>query len=530
MLLSRRGLLAAVAALLLLTPSTPLASATTPLHQPRRPPPMTHGQAVAALHRAQALVSPPSAGNPLLHGVDGTLVLRDLATALPALGPAERRTAQRLLARPTDPGGDGTVQLDPAQLTTVDDAAGHFSVHFVPGTPNARVDTDNSADPAWVTNDVLPALDRAWSTEVGTMGYQAPLPDRTDTDPTDVGNPDPRLDVYLANLGQYGIYGYCTTADPSATTPQQPAYCVLDNDFARSQFGGDPLDSMHATVAHEFFHAVQFGYDVFEDGWFMEGSATWMEHEVYHATRDYLQYLPYSPLRLPAVPVDEFDGYGLHQYGDFLFFEYLSERFGPDAVKDTWVRAAAGPTSNPYSLEAVRATVAADGGRFTPFFAGFARWNTLPPRSYALRSTYATRTAPRWWLSRTLSRSAPRLTGQRVLRHLASADVRLLPGRSLRRHARLHLALHLPDTSHHPAATVQVRLRDGRVRVSAVRLTGAGSGTWTVPFDPRRVSSVVVVLSNASTAMQGCGSNQRFSCGGTGVDDSDVFAFSARAR
>ncbi|HET8604554.1 MAG TPA: MXAN_6640 family putative metalloprotease [Marmoricola sp.] len=531
MLPSRRGLLAALAGLLLLAPSTPVARAATG-HQAPRPHPVTHGQAVAALHRAESLVAgAPTGQRPragVRHGTDGTLVLRDLAGALPSLAPAERRTALRILARPTDPGGDGIVQLDPARLATVDDAAGHFSVHYLPGTPAPRVDGDNRADPTWVSNDLLPALDRAWRTEVDTMGYQAPLPDRTDTDPTDVGNPDPKLDVYLANLGQYGIYGYCTTTDPQATAPQQPAYCVLDNDFARSQFGGDPADSMHATVAHEFFHAVQFSYDVYEDGWFMEGSATWMEHEVYGNTRDYLQYLPFSPIRRPAEPVDQFDSWGLHQYGDFLFFEYLDERLGAGAVKEAWTRAAATPTSDAYSLQAVRATVTAHGQRFLPFLATFARWNTLPPHSYALRATYARETAPPWWVSRTLSRSAPSVAGQRSLAHLSSADVRLRPARSLGRHARLHLVLDLPDRGNGPAATVQVRLRDGRVRTGRVPLTETGAGTEAVPFNPRRVASVVVVLTSASTAMQGCGSNGRFSCGGTGVHDGEVYRISAR--
>src|SRR5215213_7226463 len=36
-------------------------------------------------------------------GHDATLALRDLAQALPSLGPAERRQATAMLARPTDP-------------------------------------------------------------------------------------------------------------------------------------------------------------------------------------------------------------------------------------------------------------------------------------------------------------------------------------------------------------------------------------------------------------------------------------------
>ena len=34
-----------------------------------------------------------------------------------------------------------------------------------------------------------------------------------------------------------------------------------------------PLENLQVTAAHEFFHAVQFAYDAYEDGWFIEGTA-----------------------------------------------------------------------------------------------------------------------------------------------------------------------------------------------------------------------------------------------------------------
>jgi hypothetical protein len=37
---------------------------------------------------------------------------------------------------------------------------------------------------------------------------------------------------------------------------------------------------LKVTAAHEFFHAVQFAYDIGEDGWLMESTATWMEEHV----------------------------------------------------------------------------------------------------------------------------------------------------------------------------------------------------------------------------------------------------------
>ena len=538
MLIAPRRLLGAAAGLMLLAPLAPATATASAPHRTHHPAPvhrMTHGQAIAALHRARGLTDGHSdeAAAPG-RGVDATPVFRDLALALPSLDGPERSTASRLLARPTDEGGDdlgsdAVVQLDPTRVTTVDDPDGHFSVHYIAGTPDPAHRLDDSSSTTWVNDNVLPALDRAWSTEVDTLGYHAPL---ADTGDGTKGNPDDKLDVYLANLGQYGLYGYCTTADPVPATLTDPAYCVIDNDFA--EFGAHPLDAMHATVAHEFFHAVQFSYDLGEDLWFMEGTAAWMEHQVYPGSRDYLQYLDGTALAHPYYPVDLADGYD--EYGAFLFWQYVSERLGQKAVRDVWTNAAATNTGNRYSLQALRGIVSAHRQNFTSFFATFARWNTLPPHSYSLRSAYAARTKPRWGLVHTFSRAHPRLSARQTeLLHLSSSNVLFRPSAKLGRRARLHVSLNLPNRSHGPAASVGVRHRNGSVSWRWVRLRRNGAGAATVSFNPRKVRGVLLVLSNTSSAMHGCGTATDnwyvYSCLGTGVyDNNQVYRISARLR
>ena len=61
---------------------------------------------------------------------------------------------------------------------------------------------------------------------------------------------------------------------------------------------------MRVTAAHEFFHAVQFGYDYFEDVWLMEASSAWVEDEIFDDIDDNRQYLAKSPLSSPAAPLD----------------------------------------------------------------------------------------------------------------------------------------------------------------------------------------------------------------------------------
>ncbi|HET8559049.1 MAG TPA: hypothetical protein VFL69_00875, partial [Marmoricola sp.] len=257
--------------------------------------------------------------------------------------------------------------------------------------------------------------------------------------------------------------------------------------------------------------------------WFMEGTAVWMEHQVYPGTRDFLQYLPVSAIAQPGVPVDKFDDYEYHQYGAFVFWEYLSERFGRKAVRDVWQRAAVHRESNPYSLQAARREVAAHGQDFTSFFAGFARWNTLPAHSYAMHNAYAARVRPPWGLTHTFSRSRPRMAArQTTLKHLSSSNVRFRPAPTLGRKARLRILLDLPNRSHGPAATVQVHHQDGSVGWRRVRLSRTGAARATVPFNPRKVRDVVVVLSNTSTRMVSCSTTSgTYSCGGHGAYDSN---------
>ena len=72
---------------------------------------------------------------------------------------------------------------------------------------------------------------------------------------------------------------------------------MLDNDYSRREFPTNtPLENMHVTAAHEYFHAVQFAYDFFEDGWFMEATATWAEDELFDTVNDNVNYLPIGQL------------------------------------------------------------------------------------------------------------------------------------------------------------------------------------------------------------------------------------------
>ena len=128
---------------------------------------------------------------------------------------------------------------------------------------------------------------QTWATEIGELGYRAPL---SDLDSFENGG-DGRLDIYLADVGAEALFGWCTSDDPASyATYRVSAFCVIDEDYTNRAFGIDPLPALKATAAHEFFHAVQFGYDWLEDLWLMEGTAAWIEDEVFDGVNDNLRY------------------------------------------------------------------------------------------------------------------------------------------------------------------------------------------------------------------------------------------------
>ena len=75
------------------------------------------------------------------------------------------------------------------------------------------------------------------------------------------------------------------------------------------------------TIAHEFHHAIQFGYYQGSDSiWWQESTSTWMEEVAYPEVDDYLQYLPSflgSPHR--ALNSGSRVGADFHIYGTSIF-------------------------------------------------------------------------------------------------------------------------------------------------------------------------------------------------------------------
>ncbi|WP_395695873.1 MXAN_6640 family putative metalloprotease [Nocardioides sp.] len=477
-------------------------ASSAPGHHP--PGQGSRAEARAALADAQSALAGHGAGP----SRDATMALLDLVRLRGSLTGADRAAAARALARPTT-----------TQSTCTADNCYHWNIAGADAVPTA--DTNTNGVPDYV-DTVIATVDGVRDTYVGA-GYRAP-----EADGALGGNA--KTDIYLADVGSKSLYGYCTT---DKTFPAQPttfdawAYCVLDNDYAPDQFPTNtPLENLQVTAAHEYFHAVQFAYDAWEDSWFMEATATWAEDELYDDVNDNLQYLVESPLSKPGRPLDTFTNGAGPQYGDWIFFRFLTEHLPtaaggmPTLVRDMW-RRADGASGGPddYSMQAVAHVLAARGANLTGAFTSFAAANRMPTRSYAEgAANHYPVAAPGGAFKLSTSKKD---SGWKVatVAHLASATARFVPGTGLAASSRrLKVTVDLPPRSTATTAVVTVAKRSGAPQVVRVPLTSTGAGTTKVAFGSSVVKYVEVTLVNAG-ARYSCWTGGAYSCRGTSKDD-----------
>lgn len=429
---------------------------------------------------------------------DATLALRDLARYRDQLRGTAARQASQLLARPA------------ASKRT---CTANICVHWSPASVNPT-DDDRDGVPNYIESvrDTVDGVHRSYV----AAGYRAPRPDGARG-----GNN--KTDVYIRNVGAQGLYGFCTSDKSFRQTGpfDSWAYCVLDNNYTEKPFRAlPPLENMQVTAAHEYFHAVQFAYDAFEDGWFMEATATWAEDELFTDINDNLQYLIHGPLHRPQVPLDKFEAGGLHQYGDWIFFRYLTEKIpaGAALIRQMWQRAdGSAGAQDMYSLQAIRSTLAAHGQSFGRWFARFADANRRPAVEYAEGADNGYPVAP---LGGSFALAPGTSSGwiARQVNHLGSTTLRFTPT-GLLPASLLRVNVDLPDTSRGSLAMV-TSYAGSVVTPELVSLNRFGAGSLTVPLLGGDVSRVEVTLVNASARTRcWARASSPFSCFGIPRDD-----------
>jgi hypothetical protein len=550
--LARLGVAAVAMSLLTATTAPATAAAADPSARsgasaPRPPatPPVTRAARAQLAERALADVRSAFSGYPDARpgaapsGGDVTLALRDLRLRLDDLPAAERKVARRYLARPTGK-GDPFVTYAPKANVTNDcvqqpSRGSHFCVYWARATSDAPPPSrnkDGRPDPVpaevRLTRDVL---NHVWDRIVTRGGYKQP--------PKDTKGPNDKLDVYLADIGDLGLYGYCVPETRQGNTKAYSGYCVLDNDYAHRQFPfHTSTQNLEVTAAHEFFHAVQFAYDASEDPWFMEGTATWMEDEVYDAVNDNVTYLRASSLRHPAHPLDS--ARGLSVYGNWIWWRYLTEvRFPrrdgglPLLVRGVWERADESGNggahrfrTRQYSMRALAAALRARGTDLAAEVSRFGVAGRHPRLAFSEGRRYpqAGLASTRW-----LRPGAARVAGAVRLPHLSNGTVAFRAARATGSRT-LVIRVDAPSRLRSPVLRVSRVTSAGPQPSKRVRLRRDGGGTVRVRgFGGRHVRSVELTFTNGGSRYR-CNAGTLWSCRGRPLDDGLTFRYQALAR
>ncbi len=176
-----------------------------------------------------------------------------------------------------------------------------------------------------LAKDMLDIAEFVWEKEVDNLGFRMPLNMNTYY-----------MDIYIANRDTYNQAS-------SSYVNISSSYAGFTENYSNNMpfITINPTISsgiLEVTLAHEFFHAIQFAYGFYnvsdeiwyDNIWFLEASAVMMEDEVYDDVNDYINYLSYY-LNSSYKPLEEYDGW--IEYGKVIFVKYLKERYSMDFIK-----------------------------------------------------------------------------------------------------------------------------------------------------------------------------------------------------
>ena len=219
---------------------------------------------------------------------------------------------------------------------------GKFRFHYTTTGGNAvsTADTNSNSVPDYI-EQMSAELNYVVAVELTFNSFTEPPSDDFYSANNDNGGSG-AYDVYVRNAGG-GVYGYVQPeyyANNNGNNEHSSgvnevnaiaSYMVLRHNY--SGFGNTELENIQVTAAHEYFHAVQFGYDGWEESWVMEATAVQMEEMVYDDVNDCYQYMsswfnnPQQPLNLDNSS---------RWYGSFIFFEYVNTHLSDEAIREFW--------------------------------------------------------------------------------------------------------------------------------------------------------------------------------------------------
>jgi len=227
----------------------------------------------------------------------------------------------------------------------------HFKIYYGADDPATTLwaDYNKNGVPDFVEN-LASILEHVWNVEVNEMGFHEPIGSLP-------------ISVYVANTGIYLNGSKLTLSDDIC------GFSVFDGKNSAIVINATPpyspytkpMDMLKITVAHEFFHLVQYSYRISTDEkdlWLYEGTAVWMENQVYPEINDYIYSYADAIFNSPEYGITY--SKGLFPYASSLFFDFISQKFGKGIIKNLWEEFQTSQTS----IDAIQKVLKEKGSSF----------------------------------------------------------------------------------------------------------------------------------------------------------------------
>lgn len=221
-----------------------------------------------------------------------------------------------------------------------------FVIHFDTTGIDAvnQTDTNGNNIPDYI-DSVAYYFDYTYKIEVDSMGYNPPPIDS-------LRGGDNLYDVYVANLvyEDQSLYGYTIGEDVFENefkVYSSNSFITIDNNYSindsievngikQQAYRTLGIDALKITSAHEFHHAIQYGYGLPNEysSLLMEMSSTWVEYNIHNNIYDFTQYVTdlFRDIYANTFTINNPE----NGYRWSIFFQYLSKIGDKNLVLDIW--------------------------------------------------------------------------------------------------------------------------------------------------------------------------------------------------
>ena len=256
---------------------------------------------------------------------------------------------------------------------------GYFRFHYTTSGTHAvaGADTDGNNVPDYI-DQMADVFAHVATVQLDSFGYAEPPSDGWLPVTNDNGG-SALYDIYVRNIAS-NTFGYAqseyfanNTGNNEHTTVTEEnaltSLMAMRNNYTgfyspNNQYGAtSELEAIQLTAAHEYQHAVQFGYDGYEKAWLFEATATEMEEQIYDGINDCHTWLP----SWFAEPQKSIDHPSEHWYGSFILPQYIFEHLGGSlTLKRIWEKSVLNDSYyGDFSHQAISLALTNEGSSFS---------------------------------------------------------------------------------------------------------------------------------------------------------------------